>query len=167
VIILQDPKEAKHALSSAPILAKSINGAQLIIGEIFDPIELLGDNWREDSLLVFPNDESLSNESAIQKEFKFLILLDGTWRKVARLMHLNPWLAELPSFAINTNKTSEYKIRKSPRDDGLSTIEAAVFALNALHPDKEFNTILSAFDKMIALQIAAMGNDVFQANYPE
>ena len=165
VIILQDPKEAKHALSSAPILAKSINGARLIIGEIFNPIELLGHDWQEDSLLVFPNEDSLSSETAIQKDFKFLILLDGTWRKVARLMHLNPWLAELPSFAINTNKTSEYKIRKSPRDDGLSTIEAAVFALNELHTDKEFNSMLSAFDKMITLQIEAMGNDVFQANY--
>jgi len=166
VIILQDPKEAKHALSSAPILAKSITGAQLIIGEVFNPVELLGDNWQENSLLVFPNEQSLTSEAAIQKEFKFLILLDGTWRKVARLMHLNPWLAELPSFAINTSKSSEYKIRKSPRDDGLSTIEAAAFVLNELHPDKEFNSILSAFDKMIALQIEAMGNDVFQANYP-
>ena len=53
LIILQDPKEAKHALSSAPILAKSIQGAQLVVGEAFDPIELLGPNWKENSLLVF------------------------------------------------------------------------------------------------------------------
>ena len=43
LVILQDPKEAKHALSSAPILAKSITGARLIIGDTFNPEEVLGD----------------------------------------------------------------------------------------------------------------------------
>jgi DTW domain-containing protein YfiP len=165
LIILQDPTEAKHALSSAPILAKSIVGAQLIIGDLFDPFELLGKNWQQESLLVFPNADSLSSPQAGKIRFKYLILLDGTWRKVSRLLHLNPWLMKIPSIAIQPTHTSEYKIRKSPREDGLSTIEAAVSILNDLHADKNFSPILPAFRKMIEMQITAMGIDKFQNNY--
>ena len=165
LIVLQDPKEAKHALSSAPILVKSIKGARLVIGEQFSPLELLDDDWQENSLLVFPSDQSLTSGQAIQKTYKHLILLDGTWRKVARLIHLNPWLTELPCIAINSSNESEYQIRKSPREDGLSTIEAAVHILNDLHPDKDFSPILNAFRKMIQYQVDAMGTATFNKNY--
>jgi DTW domain-containing protein YfiP len=165
VIILQDPKEAKHALSSAPILAKSIIGARLIIGEVFQPEAFLGDNWLADSLLVFPGKVALSTAQVENNEIKNLILLDGTWRKVSRLIHLNPWLDQLPRIAINSSNSSQYKIRKSPREDGLSTIEAAVHVLNDLHPKQDFTTILSAFNKMIEFQITAMGKAKFQRNY--
>jgi len=165
LIILQDPKEAKHALSSAPILTKSIMGAQLFIGEQFDPVELLGKNWQQESLLVFPNEDSLTGTQAEKLSFKYLILLDGTWRKVSRLLHLNPWLTQIPSIAIQATNASEYQIRKSPRDDGLSTIEAAVEVLNSLEPEKDFKPILNAFHKMIDYQIKAMGLSTFQHNY--
>jgi DTW domain-containing protein YfiP len=72
---------------------------------------------------------------------------------------------KIPSIAIQPSHSSEYKIRKSPREDGLSTIEAAVTILNDLHADKDFSAILPAFRKMIELQISAMGIDKFQNNY--
>lgn len=165
LIILQDPKEAKHALSSAPILAKSIQGARLLIGETFDPIELLGSDWQTQSLLVFPHQESLTSEQAIARNFKYLILLDGTWRKVARMMHVNDWLTRLPCISIASSNNSEYQIRKSPREDGLSTIEAAVQTLNKLHPNDDFSNILNAFRKMISYQVDAMGKETFNKNY--
>jgi DTW domain-containing protein YfiP len=165
LIILQDPKEAKHALSSAPILAKSITGARLVVGEVFDPVALLGDEWKSQALLVYPIEQSLCTQKAQAAEFKYLILLDGTWRKVSRLLHLNPWLTDLACISIESSNASDYKIRKSPRDDGLSTIEAAVSVLNDLHTTQDFSPILSAFHKMIALQIQAMGNNTFLKNY--
>ena len=165
LVILQDPKEAKHALSSAPILAKSIIGSQYVIGEVFDPVTLFGPDWKTQSLLIFPNENSLGAQEATQREFRNLILLDGTWRKVARMMHTNPWLSELACFAIDSNHKSQYLIRKSPREDGLSTIEAAVAALNQLHNDTSFDPILGAFNKMIEIQIQAMGLATFEKNY--
>lgn len=165
LVILQDPKEAKHALSSAPILAKSIVNARLINGEIFDPVELLGEHWQQESILVFPSDNSLNGVQAAELKFKYVILLDGTWRKVTRLLHLNPWLMKIPSIGIQAANASEYLIRKSPRTDGLSTIEAAVQVLNELEPEKDFSPILNAFHKMIDFQIQAMGLETFQQNY--
>ncbi len=166
LVILQDPKEAKHALSSAPLLAKSIAGAQLIVGEVFAPEQILGEDWQSTSLLIFPGDKPASSELLSKNQITTLILLDGTWRKVARLLHLNPWLSTLPCYAINADNSSQYKIRRSPRADGLSTIEAGVCALNELHSQQDFSNILLAFNKMIDLQIAAMGEATFKKNYP-
>ena len=166
LIILQDPKEAQHALSSAPILQRSIQGSRLVVGEHFQPEELLGKDWRNRCLLVFPGDNALSNEQAKQRRFSHLLLLDGSWRKVARLLHVNPWLRELPCLAIKPSIPSQYRIRKSPRSDGLSTIEAAVAALNNLDDSSDFTPILGAFERMIDYQIAAMGDATFQQNYP-
>lgn len=166
LIILQDPSEAKHALSSAPILEKSIQGAQLIIGNVFDPEKLLGSDWSNNSLLVFPGEQVITAGQAQVKKFKYLILLDGTWRKVSRMLHTNAWLQQLPCVAIDVSHASQYKIRKSPRADGLSTIEAAVHVLNSLHAEQDFSVILKAFEKMIALQIEAMGEATFNKNYP-
>ncbi len=165
LIILQDPKEAKHALSSAPLLAKSIRGSQLLIGETFSPEEILGDNWQRDSVLIFPGDNSISAADIQHRAIKNLILLDGTWRKVARIMHLNPWLSTLANFTIAANNNSQYRIRRSPRADGLSTIEAGVCALNELHAPQDYSNVLLAFNKMIDMQIAAMGPATFDKNY--
>lgn len=165
LVIFQDPKEAKHALSSAPLLAKSIEGAHLIVGEQFDPNEIFGERWQQECLLVFPHQSHITAAQARGAGFKYLILLDGTWRKVSRLMHLNSWLNELSCIAIELTNASEYQIRKSPREDGLSTIEAAVEVLNALQPEKNFSPILGAFRKMIQFQIDAMGKEKFSRNY--
>ena len=165
MIILQDPSEAKHALSSAPLLEKSIRGAQLITGEHFKASEILGPHWQDNSVLVFPGAQAINAQQAKLEPIKHLIFLDGTWRKVTRMLHANAWLTELPCIAIDVQHGSQYKIRKSPRADGLATIEAAVYLLNALHQEQDFSPILKAFEKMIALQISAMGTQTFNKNY--
>ena len=128
---------------------------------------ILGENWQRDSVLIFPDENSISVANIHPNTIKNLILLDGTWRKVARLMHLNPWLNTLPRFAITAHNNSQYKIRRSPRADGLSTIEAGVCALNELHAPQDYSNILLAFNKMIDLQIEAMGTETFNSNYSE
>ncbi|CAA0110378.1 Uncharacterised protein [Zhongshania aliphaticivorans] len=165
VFILQDVKEAKHALSSAPLLEKSLVGARRVVGETFDPDSLFDRAWQENTLLVFPSENALAANEISSAKFKNIILLDGTWRKVARLMHLNPWLKTLPHMALDIEEISQYKIRKSPRADGLSTIEAAVTALNGLLPGQDYSVILPAFYKMIDFQIQAMGELTYQKNY--
>lgn len=166
LIILQDPKEARHALSSAPLLQRSIQDSRLVVGEYFQPEALLGPDWRKQCLLIFPGENPLSAAQARQRQFSQILLLDGSWRKVRRLLHLNPWLTELPCLAISPSAPSQYRIRKSPRSDGLSTIEAAVAALNALDHSSNYSDILAAFDRMIDYQITAMGAATFRKNYP-
>jgi hypothetical protein len=55
---------------------------------------------------------------------------------------------------IDPPKPSNYRIRKEPQADFVSTVEALVYALSILEPDNEEpQSLLSAFDRMIDRQI--------------
>lgn len=165
--VLQHPKEADHALSSAPLVQRSIIGSRLLRGEHFDPDTILGQRWEHECLLLYPGGPTITASQARSSDRQHLIVLDGTWRKTAKILHLNPWLGELPRLALQPNAPSRYRIRKAPRPDSLSTIEATAEALNMLHGNTEFTAILGAFERMIDQQIEAMGKATFKRNYAD
>lgn len=167
VVILQDPIEARHALSTSPLLAKSLRGTQLHVGETFEPETVIGTNWQNSAILVYPGDDCVTAEQVCQQpQRNTLLLLDGTWRKTGKLLQLNPWLRKLPRMRLSAGDySSQYRIRRSPKPEGLATIEAAVQCLNALEPDKDFSPMLRAFHAMIDFQIAAMGKETFERHH--
>lgn len=156
LVILQDPSEARHAMSTGPLLARSIEGARLLVGEVFDPVALFGEQWQAQSVLVYPAETPTPGGDA-RLEVKRVILLDGTWRKVRRLRYCNPWLDQLAKLSLRPQERSAYRIRKSPRADGLSTIEAGALALNQLVSGTDYRDILGVFTAMVEMQINAMG----------
>ena len=79
-------------------------------------------------------------------------MLDGTWKKVRRLFHLNAWLKDLPYIQLTPESLSRYAIRKSPRADGLSTIEATVAALSLIDSDRDYQPVLNVLERMVELQ---------------
>lgn len=154
VIIWQDPDEARHRLSTAPLLKLNVTNSQLYVGDEFDPIELLGGQWKTETLLLFP----LEHKQPVSKDeariAKRLLVLDGTWRKVKRLLLLNPWLQQLAHLHLEPQERSRYAIRKSPRADGLSTLEAGVEAMNWLSSSSDYSVMLQVLDRLVALQQA-------------
>lgn len=58
-----------------------------------------------------------------------LIVIDGTWRKAKKIHLLNKWLKNIPSLTLTESKKTNYGIRKSNIEHGLSSIEAIAFAL--------------------------------------
>ncbi|WP_183409673.1 DTW domain-containing protein [Litorivivens lipolytica] len=167
IVILQDPIEARHALSTAPLLEKSLRNAQRNIDETFDPQVVIGPDWQDCAVLVYPGENPISAEHIReQPQRNTLIFLDGTWRKTGRLLRLNAWLQLLPRMALDAkSQRSNYRIRRSPRADGLATIEAAVQCLNALESERDFSPMLRAFDTMIDFQITAMGKKTYLRNH--
>lgn len=166
LLVLQDKKETRHALSTAPLLEKSVPQCRLLSGEIFDPDTCLADGWQNSTMLLYPSDNAINASSLTPSEWpETIIIPDGTWKKTARILHLNPWLSKLPAISIDPDAPSRYRIRKSPRQDGLSTLEAAVTLMNTLEKTDRFNPLLKSFEQMIEYQIEAMGEEVYQRNY--
>lgn len=168
IIVLQDKTEAKHALSSTPLLIKQLHNSQLYIGDTFVAEEILGQNWQDNSVLVFPDSvcsEDYQARTIDNNNIKHIILLDGTWKKVRRLIHLNPWLNQLARISIDAASAGNYRIRKSEFKHGLATIEAASNVLNQLSESSKYSALLCAFDKMITQQIELMGEETFNKNY--
>lgn len=150
--IWQDPTEAKHKLSTTPLLNLSVPNSRVVVGDVFSFQELFGELAPQECVLLYPLENKAAAVSEQKNEFRHLLVLDGTWRKVRRLLHLNPWLAELPHLSLAPQELSNYRIRKSPREDGLSTIEAAVAAFSWLDNKTDYRPILNVLEKMVQLQ---------------
>jgi len=83
-----------------------------------------------------------------------LVVVDGTWWQAKKLVRVNPQLAALPRYAFVPPAPSEYRIRREPQDDYVSTIEALVHVLGVLERDPErFRALLVPFRAMIDRQI--------------
>jgi len=80
-----------------------------------------------------------------------IILLDGTWSQAKALWWRNAWMLKAQRVALNPRHPSRYgKLRKEPRRDGLSTLEAAGLLLSRLEKKPEWETMLwASFDKLL------------------
>ena len=166
--ILQDPSEEKKAIGTARILELSLQLCKISIAETFDPNLFDLDN----SYLLFPDPTAIPASElcstvniSINADSQF-ILLDGSWKKAYKLLMSNPFLQTLPKVVINVAEKSRYRIRKSPREDGLSTVEAGYYLLSQLENNsKKFEPLLKSFAYMIDYQISRMPTDIYQKHY--
>jgi hypothetical protein len=84
-----------------------------------------------------------------------LFAVDGTWSLASKLLRLNPSIAALPRYAVPALGPSEYRIRREPRAECLSTIEALARALGILEGDPApYLAMLEPFRAMVEVQLA-------------
>ncbi|WP_286718481.1 tRNA-uridine aminocarboxypropyltransferase [Thalassolituus sp. UBA2009] len=152
LIIWQDPTEARHPLSTAPLLHKSIAGSRLLVADCLQPQDIFAAGEQSTTALLYPftHKPALAEDARIH--IRQLLILDGTWRKVRRLLHLNPWLNDLPHIALTPQQPSGYAIRASQQRGGLSTIEAGVSALQWLDPLQDYQPVLRVLNRMVEIQ---------------
>ncbi|RYF57795.1 MAG: DTW domain-containing protein [Comamonadaceae bacterium] len=100
-----------------------------------------------------------------------LVVIDGTWKQAAAILRMHPELLALRRIALPAHLGSAYRLRKSPRPDGLSTVEAVVAALDVLDAPTSHAAVLHPFlaqiDQQIAQQRVRMGEQAFRHNYPD
>jgi len=121
---------------------------------------------------LYPSDDAVSpsqfSANLTQETSKSLqdykiIVIDGSWKKAYKIFCLNPLLATIASIGIDANFESNYRIRKSSRQDSLSTLEACHSLLTQVE-GQYFDGLLASFDYMVEFQLKSMPVDV-QARY--
>lgn len=171
LIILQHPTETKHPLNTVRILLKTFKKISLFIGEDFShdlKINTIINDDNNRCALLYPGQK---NQIDVTQEYKasgpitHLFLIDGTWRKSKRVFLSSENLKLMPTLSLNPMVTSNYRIRKTPTGESLSTLEAAVMALSFIEPKLQTQSAVTAFTKMIDLQIKRMGREIYQTNY--
>jgi len=157
VIILQHPRERFHPLGTARLVMLGLTRARLELaggarsGEgIAHQMELPAGTG-----LLYPHPSAVPLASAPEgRRPAHLLLLDGTWATARRLHRANPWLEELPCYALAPERPGQYRIRGEPDERSLATVEAVVQALRILEPDTAgLEDLLRAFDAMIDAQV--------------
>jgi len=74
-----------------------------------------------------------------------IVLLDGTWSQAKALWWRNAWLLKLRRLVLHTGNPSLYgKLRKEPRRESVSTLEAIAFAMSRLEHNPALETRLVA-----------------------
>ncbi|MBC7711712.1 MAG: DTW domain-containing protein [Rhizobacter sp.] len=169
LIVLQHPTESKHPLNTVRIMNKSFKKMTVMTGEDFTSdlkLNTILCDQNNECALLYPGEEAkVLDKSFSQKELTHLILIDGTWRKAKKIFMLSKNLQTLPSLKLAPTEHSDYRIRKSPTDSALSTLEATIEALHFLEPDLDTTAATKSFQKMIDFQIKKMGREVYQTNY--
>lgn len=162
VLILQHPMEADHAKNTARLLHLSLPGSRMLTGETLEEPGLREAAGRapQYTVLLYPETPgepapALDMDRLADPAHVRLVVLDATWRKSRKMLHLNPWLRQLPRMALEDLPPSRYVIRKAHRPGQLSTLEATCAALAQLEGDFEkYQPLQKAFEGFVAQQLA-------------
>ena len=87
----------------------------------------------------------------ILKNLEGIVLLDGSWSQAKALWWRNPWLLKLRRLVLVPERRSLYgKLRKEPRRESVSTLEAAAESLSFLGEPAEISQgLLTSFSLML------------------
>ncbi|MBL8946977.1 MAG: DTW domain-containing protein [Myxococcales bacterium] len=158
VVFLQHPRERTMAIGTARMASLCLPNSELHVGARWDAASgslgrALSDPDRPAALL-YPGEGAIDIISAPPSTPITLVVVDGTWSQAKKIVRHSPILAGLPRYAFVPPAPSEYRIRREPRDDYVSTIEALVHVLGALEGDAaRFAPLLTPFRAMIDTQI--------------
>ncbi|UPJ66143.1 tRNA-uridine aminocarboxypropyltransferase [Bradyrhizobium sp. 191] len=173
LLILQHPQEQDRALGTARLLAKHFADATVRVGlswpslskALGRPVEnashwavlYLGsaraaDLEAEGEIVALNRKgEVAENQRAILAKLEGVVLLDGTWSQAKALWWRNPWMLKCQRVILNPAHPSRYgRLRREPRSDGLSTIEAAATILAGLERRPDIaDTLHASFERLL------------------
>lgn len=156
VVILQHPRERYVAIGTGRMASMCLANASLHLGVDFENHAVvraaLADPTHPAALL-WPGEGAIDIAEAPPIGPITLVVIDGTWATAKKVVRVNPFLASLPRYAFAPGAPSAYRIRREPREDYVSTIEAVAHVLTVLEGD-HFKPMLAPFAAMIDAQIA-------------
>jgi DTW domain-containing protein YfiP len=172
LIILQHSTEEHRPMGTARILTLSLANCHHFVGENFSQHQELNTLLADkdiDHFVLFPSEAAISLHQYQQQCHSLrkqrAILLDGTWKKAYKMWQLATNLHHLAAVALPSDLQGNYRIRKAPNQNALSTVEAGYHLLSRWHPKEDFSPLISAFEQMVEFQIAQMPVGVFERNY--
>lgn len=99
---------------------------------------------------LFPHDKTL-----------LLFVIDGTWATARQTMRMSTNLSTLPRISFDFNKSSNFRVRKQPKEGLCSTVEAIYETIEHLGPACGFNTqmrhhenLIEVFNYMVEQQLS-------------
>jgi DTW domain-containing protein YfiP len=173
LLILQHPQEQDRELGTARLTALHFKDALLKIGLSWPSLtKILGrptepQRWAilylgsakaaailpdREIVVVNKKGNAVDHQDSALREIEGIILLDGTWSQAKALWWRNAWMLKCKRVVLGPKRPSRYgKLRREPRSDGLSTIEAAAMLLSRLERKPEIETALHAsFERLLA-----------------
>jgi DTW domain-containing protein YfiP len=173
VLILQHPQEQDRALGTARLTAVHFRHAILKVGLSWPSLtKILGSptdpqRWAvlylgsakaaslapdRDIVVLNRKGEPERDQDGLLRDIEGVVLLDGNWSQAKALWWRNPWMLKCRRVILGPKRPSRYgKLRREPRREGLSTIEAAAMLVSRLENRPEIETALTgSFERLLA-----------------
>jgi DTW domain-containing protein YfiP len=160
IILLQHPRERDMPIGTARMASLCLPNSELLVGFNWQSsralARLLSDPKRPAALL-YPGQDARDVRSAPTHGPLTLVVVDGTWANTKKMVRRNPILMNLPRVTFQPEHPSEYRIRREPDAQCVSTIEALMYVLGAIEGNaSRFKRLQLPFQKMINTQLAYM-----------
>lgn len=172
LLILQHPQEQDVALGTARLAALHFTRAAVRIGLSWPSLgKVLGRTvepkyWAilylgsaraaelapgRDLVALDRKGGALPDQEAALAEIEGVVVLDGSWSQAKALWWRNPWMLKSRRVILAPPRPSRYgKLRREPRSDGLSTLEATGLVLSRLEGRPEIEAALQdSFRRLI------------------
>ena len=157
VLIIQHPLEEKHPFNTGRMAHLCLDNSALIVAERLSDKELAL-LLRPESALLYPSLSWLPDVQALEPgtsqaaALEQLVVIDATWKKSKKILHLHPLLQSLPRLSFAGELHSSYQVRHSSMENSLSTIESLAVALPLLDAAQDYSLLLKPFEQMVSLQ---------------
>jgi len=151
ILILQHPQESRNPFTTARLISLSIPNTIHNVGLSWRSLTAaLGEKQpvdpKEWAVLYVGTQKNFDvsddipfqilsprKEKLNPRAIRGIVLLDGNWKQSKTLWWRNPWLLKLNRIFIRPGEQSKFgKVRKEPRRDCLSTLEATSETLTAM-----------------------------------
>jgi DTW domain-containing protein YfiP len=162
VTIIMHHREKHLTTNTATLAIKTLKNSKLVMRGLpekpftIDQLELADD---EIPFFLFPNEEAeVINEDFINryKDKKLhLIVPDGTWSQAKKVYRREKSMHQIKCLKLPDGIKSVYKLRKTPREDGVCTFEAISHSLKLLESNELYINLMSIFQVMVERFIKA------------
>jgi DTW domain-containing protein YfiP len=188
LLILQHPQEQDRELGTARLAHVALKNSTLKIGLSWpslskalgreaDPAEwavlhlgaATADLPRDREVVVLDKKGTpLPDQDRALAGIKGVVLFDGSWAQAKTLWWRNAWVLKGRRLALNPHNPSLYgKLRREPRREALSTIEAAALTLARLDRKPEIEKVLGGvFAQLLDKYRAALAQGLIGAPKP-
>jgi hypothetical protein len=173
VLVLQHPQEKREVLATAAATCAALRRAVLVVGLSWPNLaRALGGpaDTRQWAVLYLGSARPAAfglereiimldragmppaDQDAMLRGLEGVVLLDGSWSEAKTLWWRNPWLLRLRRLVLNPPHRSRFgRVRREPRREALSTLEAAALLLKNLDGGPEIEAaLLDRLDRLIA-----------------
>lgn len=172
-VILIHPLELRRRIATGRMSYLCLENARILRGADFsrsEEVEAIIHQRGTECMVLYPGPRAV-NLSILAGEDRRRVLsapgrlvvfvLDGTWSTAKKMLRVSPNLAALPQICFTREHPSTFRVRKQPRENCYSTIEAIHQVIELAGPARGFETasrkhdvLLSIFDRMVEHHLA-------------
>ncbi len=171
-VILTHPIEVKRRIATGRMSHLCLANSELIIGHNFtqnEKVNLILNEPKYESVILYPGRQALNLSrlpvdqrkpfTPLGKELA-LFVIDGTWNTARKMLHLSENLKKIPQICFTPERLSNFRVRKQPAPECVSTIEAIHQTIELIGPHigfatetREHDKLLKVFDRLVEQQL--------------